>query len=42
MYKVTPKQLREYHIFSDSDTYRLLSRAANTIEELERYERLEK
>ena len=42
MNKVTPELLREYKIFSDSETYNLLDRAADTIEELERYEHLEK
>ena len=32
---VTPKELREYKIFSDNQTYELLNRAANTIEKLE-------
>ena len=36
MYKVTSERLREYHIFSDSDTYRLLSRTADTLEEIKK------
>jgi hypothetical protein len=36
MYKVTSKQLREYHIFSDSNTYHLLGRAADTLEEIKK------
>ena len=35
MLKVTPRELREYKIFSDKYTYALLNRAADTIEKLE-------
>lgn len=35
MYKVTPKELREYKIFYEKQTYELLDRAADTIEELQ-------
>lgn len=36
MNKVTSKLLREYKIFSDSDTYNLLDRTADTIEEIKK------
>lgn len=35
MYKVTPKELREYKIFYEKQTYELLDRAEDTIEELQ-------
>ena len=34
MYEVTPELLREYKIVSDEETYKLLDRAADTIERL--------
>ena len=34
MYETTPKKLREYKIVSDEETYKLLNKAANTIEKL--------
>ena len=36
MNRVTSQLLREYKIFSDSDTYNLLDRTANTIEEIQK------